>query len=853
MTEFKAMVPKLFPLVGVILVGLAIAVVHHEISVYHLQDIKNDLFSLPIPVLTSMIGLTLVSYLLLSLYDYLALEYAGQALPFPNVLLASFLSYAISNNVGHALITGGSMRYRLYSSWGISPNSITKIVVFCSLTYILGAASMLSALGVIGSAHLDPIEALSTWYLLAAFCASAAVLFTWWGVVIFYSSPITLGRYTIAVPRPWLAARQTLAGVADLSVASLVLFLPLSQLVGMPFSTFLTIYLLAQLAGLVSQVPGGLGVFEASFLMLSSNQYASSSILAALVAYRVVYYFLPLMIAAFVMTVFELRAHGLLLQQAFGQLVNMMESFIPQIFSVLLLLGSGVLLFSGATPAETGRLAVLYDLAPLPLIEFSHFVGSMAGIALLFLARAVWKRMDSAYYVTIGVLGLGIIASLLKGLDIEEAVILSVMLLLFIPARGHFYRRSSILKLDYPVEWIALLGAVVALSVWLGFFSYKHIEYSSELWWQFSLHGDASRFLRSLIAISVSLSGVGFFRLMMRTNPDLELPNDHMLEKAASIAFHCTEAMPHLAMLGDKYFLWSDTGNSFIMFNTTPNYWIAMGDPVGDPKEHEKLARKFRELADVHAARIAFYQVGSSNGPLYDDLGLKLVKLGEEARVPLQSFNLAGKSKQSLRHAYNKQEREGLKFEIIPDRDVFQILPQLRSISDHWLQHKQAKEKRFSLGFFNEDYLRQCDIAVAKKDGRILAFANLWKTADKEELSMDLMRYEPDSPNGVMEYLMVALMLWGRDQGYKWFNLGMAPLSGLERKSNAPLWNMIGNTLFHFGNEFYNFQGLYRYKSKFDPVWQPRYLAVPASLQIAPVLLAVTSLISGGLMGAFKK
>ena len=118
---------------------------------------------------------------------------------------------------------------------------------------------------------------------------------------------------------------------------------------------------------------------------------------------------------------------------------------------------------------------------------------------------------------------------------------------------------------------------------------------------------------------------------------------------------------------------------------------------------------------------------------------------------------------------------------------------------------------------------------------------------------MDLMRYEPDSPNGVMEYLMVALMLWGRDQGYKWFSLGMAPLSGLERKSNAPLWNMIGNTLFHFGTEFYNFQGLYRYKSKFDPVWQPRYLAVPASLQIAPVLLAVTSLISGGLMGTFKK
>ena len=118
---------------------------------------------------------------------------------------------------------------------------------------------------------------------------------------------------------------------------------------------------------------------------------------------------------------------------------------------------------------------------------------------------------------------------------------------------------------------------------------------------------------------------------------------------------------------------------------------------------------------------------------------------------------------------------------------------------------------------------------------------------------MDLMRYEPDSPNGVMEFTMVALMLWGRDQGYKWFNLGMAPLSGLKRQSNTPLWNKIGNTIFHFGNEFYNFEGLYHYKNKFEPVWQPKYLVVPGNAQVAPALLAVTSIISGSIIGVFKK
>ncbi len=118
---------------------------------------------------------------------------------------------------------------------------------------------------------------------------------------------------------------------------------------------------------------------------------------------------------------------------------------------------------------------------------------------------------------------------------------------------------------------------------------------------------------------------------------------------------------------------------------------------------------------------------------------------------------------------------------------------------------------------------------------------------------MDLMRYDPDVPDGFMEYLIVSLLLWGKGQEYQWFNLGMAPLSGLERHPLAPLWNKVGNSLFRFGNEFYNFAGLYQYKSKFDPVWQPRYLAAPAGLSMASALLSVTALISGNLKGAFTK
>ncbi|HEX5364870.1 MAG TPA: phosphatidylglycerol lysyltransferase domain-containing protein, partial [Gallionella sp.] len=309
----------------------------------------------------------------------------------------------------------------------------------------------------------------------------------------------------------------------------------------------------------------------------------------------------------------------------------------------------------------------------------------------------------------------------------------------------------------------------------------------------------------------------------------------------------------YLALTGDKFLLWSRSGQSFLMFAVTDRYWVAMGDPVGIPEEQEELAWELRTLADRHGAYAAFYQVGTPRIPLYLDLGLTLLKLGKEARVPLPTFSLEGNQRASLRQSCNRLMREGLSFEIVPASGVDAILPELQIISDRWMMDKQTREKRFSLGFFNADYLRRCTIALVKKEGRIIAFANLWELESRDELSMDLMRYEPGTANGLMDYLIVSLLLWGKAQGYRWFNLGMAPLSGLEQHPLAPLWNKIGNTIFRLGNEFYNFDGLYQYKSKFDPVWQPRYLAAPAGLSMASALLSVNTLISGNLKGVFSK
>jgi phosphatidylglycerol lysyltransferase len=181
------------------------------------------------------------------------------------------------------------------------------------------------------------------------------------------------------------------------------------------------------------------------------------------------------------------------------------------------------------------------------------------------------------------------------------------------------------------------------------------------------------------------------------------------------------------------------------------------------------------------------------------------------------------------------------------------LFPQLQPISDAWLNGKNTREKGFSLGFYHEDYLRNGPMAVVWRGREVVAFANLW-LGGHEESSVDLMRYLPDSPNGLMDYLFLKIMLWSQEQGYVWFNFGMAPLAGLQNRSFAPLWNRFGALVFGSGEKFYNFRGLHQYKDKFDPYWEPRYLAAPDGVTILPRIMAdLTALIAGGFQGVIGR
>jgi phosphatidylglycerol lysyltransferase len=446
-----------------------------------------------------------------------------------------------------------------------------------------------------------------------------------------------------------------------------------------------------------------------------------------------------------------------------------------------------------------------------------------------------------------------IVASLLKGWDYEEAAALGVILVTLIPARRNFYRRSALTSEVLSVSWMLMIFTVLAMSGWLGFFAYKNVAYSNDLWWQFALRGDAPRFFRSMVGVAVGVALVALHRLLRPVSWKAATPDAPALERVKTIVQASPDTLSYLALLGDKSLLFSDDGTAFIMYGVEGGTFVAMGDPVGSPRSRKDLAWEFRALADRHGASTVFYQVRKHNLPVYLDMGLSLLKLGEEGRVPLRDFNLDGGARKRLRRVVRVVEADGGRFEILRGCAIDAVLPRLREISDEWLAARGSREKGFSLGFWNEQYLRCTTIAVVRQGDEIVAFANLWEGAEGEEVTVDLMRYTARAPEGAMEYLFVQSMLWGRDAGFAHFNLGMAPLSGLENRQLSPIWNRVGALLFKHTENFYNFQGLRGFKEKFDPVWEPRYLASRGGLALPKILTNVSALVSRGLRGVIAK
>jgi lysylphosphatidylglycerol synthetase-like protein (DUF2156 family) len=283
------------------------------------------------------------------------------------------------------------------------------------------------------------------------------------------------------------------------------------------------------------------------------------------------------------------------------------------------------------------------------------------------------------------------------------------------------------------------------------------------------------------------------------------------------------------ALTGDKRFLFSPTGRSFLSYGQRGGLWVALGGPVGQADEATALCAQFLQTAREFGTKGAFYNVRSSFAPIAEALGLRMMKTGERALLDLTTFTLDGKTRQVIRTHRNRHMKQGFQVVVESAGASRSTIERLRSLSDQWLTHQPGgAEKGFGLGRFAPHYVDRLPLAtVRSNEGVVMAFATLWPTADKSRIGVDLMRFGDDGPNGVMDYLFAEMFLWAKAEGYRQFDLNTSPGSGVRFDPRVPLTSYLGQQVFEHGERFYNFKGVQRFKRKFHPDWEDVCVAWP--------------------------
>ncbi len=338
---------------GTLLFVLALWVLHTELKTYHLHDIVNRTRALPAHRVFLAFLLTVLSYLIMTGYDTLALRYIRRPLGYAKTAIASFIGYSFSNNIGLSMLAGGSVRFRLYTTWGLSVWEITKVVFFCTATLWLGFLTLagvifiMEPLAIPQALHI-PFASVQTLGVIALIPVGAFLIGS-----LLRKEPLKIRGWEFTIPSIKLFGGQMIVALLDWFVAGCVLYVLLPAAPSLSFLGVLGIFLLGQLAGLASQVPGGLGVFETVVLFLLSPTLPTSAILGSLLAYRGIYYLLPLLIATIMLASLELLQKKDWIQRiarGFGQWLPVL---VPQVMAFATFIGGAILLFSGATPGNT--------------------------------------------------------------------------------------------------------------------------------------------------------------------------------------------------------------------------------------------------------------------------------------------------------------------------------------------------------------------------------------------------------------------------------------------------------------------------------------------------------------------
>ncbi|MEH2244624.1 phosphatidylglycerol lysyltransferase domain-containing protein [Nostoc sp.] len=520
-------------------------------------------------------------------------------------------------------------------------------------------------------------------------------------------------------------------------------------------------------------------------------------------------------------------------------------------------------LLSAVTPNLYGRNHWLKEFLPFDIRAGGHIFAALTGFVLLALATNLLRRKRIAWLLTIGLLVISIFSHLLKGLDYEESLLSGVLLVQLILMRHLFTAQSDRPSIARGVR--ALIGALLFTLAYgtIGFylldgkfsenFNWREAivqtlaMFFTEDNWGLQPKGRFGEFFANSIYIIAAVTIT--YAILMLLQPvfwrNLATPKERQKAKEI-VEQYGRSSLAALTLLNDKSYYFSPSGNSVIAYVPKGRGAIALGDPIGPIEDRKETIIAFQQFCQRNDWYPGFYQTLPDDVQLYKSLGFKVLKIGEEAIVDLKSFTLQGKAGKNFRPSISRLTKLGYQIDFYQAPITDALLHRLKPVSDEWLKMVHGSEKHFSLGWFDEAYLRECEIAVMHNpEGQISAFANIVREYQLNEATIDMMRHRPSIENGTMDFLFISLLQHFKECGYDSFNFGLSAFAGVGDNPESRRLEKVLHYLYEHLNRFYNFKGLHAYKDKFRPGWEPRYLVYPSLAALPDVVVALIRADSG--------
>ncbi len=837
--HIKALAGPVFVLVMFI---AALWFLHLELKEYSLQEFREGLLRIPAWNLALAIVLTLLNYAILICYDWLGIWYIRHPMKFGRVALASFLGYSVGNNFG-LLFGGSTIRYRLYSTWGLSAADIVKLLFILAITFWIGLFALSGVVFLIEPLEMPEVVKLpmKTTRPLGAILTGLAVAYL---IACAIGRPLKLAGKQFSPPPFGLSVMQYFVAGIDLLVAAGIVYVLLPEAIEISYFRFVAIFLLAQVAVFVTQVPGGLGVLELSLLtLLAPPPAVEPELFGALMAYRLIFYLTPMVIGISLLGVNELVTQRKYLKLAIGSMGQWTPDTAPRFVALFVFLCGISLLFAAALPVEEARMQMLTSVFSLWFIELCYFLAALFGVLFLLLSRGLYRRIRAAYDWAVPTFLLAISVTLVGSLGYLEAIFLSVGFLVVVPISHLFHRRGKLLSERIAYHWLIAIAVVILVSAWLYWFSYKSREDLGFNFWQFAADADAPRSLRAVLGAAMIAFGFYLVRVLQLSIGRPETTTHRELQAAQQIVAASNDPDANLMLLGDKRLLFNEQQTACLSYGIYRKSCVALGNPTGDTDDVIQLAWDFREFCQQQELWPVFYLVDDRFISLYQEMNLKLVHIADEAIVDLARFDLQSPALAPVAQSHQELADLGFHIEFVPGDHVEAILPDLDRINNSWQHDRGGPEHRFSISYFNPEFLKRNPVAVVRESDRMVGFASLWQGSDRDTITIDLVRYLPESPPAILDYLITEVLLAGQRQRFRFFSLGSAPLNPDQALLSPELRWQLMSLAFRLSRHFYSYQGLRNYKERFQPSWQPLFVALPPDRPRHAIIADIATLI----------